>query len=194
MGSVLFRQDTTERETRTKAEERAINGGRGSADRPPATATAREAVRSDRQAGPSVIGAGTEITGEISMRGDFRIEGSIEGSVSTRGEVVISDRGSVKGEIEADIVVIEGRVEGAVRARQAVRLKRGCRVSADLKSPAVELEEGGGFNGRVDMTEGSAAADAVGSAQAEATGSARMDAAGSARTEARAEAKSADES
>lgn len=179
MGSVLFRQDTTDRETKTEAEDPGKNGARGAGDRP--LGAARGAVVPDRQAGPSVIGAGTEITGEISMRGDFRIEGKIEGSVSTRGEVVISDRGSLKGEIEADSVVIEGRMEGAVRARQVVRLKRGCRVSADLKSPAVELEEGGGFNGRIDMTEGAAAQESAGSARPEARSDAKAEAKAGAR-------------
>lgn len=108
-------------------------------------------ARTERPGGPSVVGPGTEITGEVEVRGDLRVEGRIEGDVSTKGEVVVSDRGSLKGTVEADAVVVEGRIEGKVRARQVARFKAGCRVTADVESPAVELEEGGRFEGRIDM-------------------------------------------
>lgn len=156
MASKLFRQDSTDRDSESKTDDGGRNGGPGSGDPTSAdrlAAARRRSAATEGPPGPSVIGTGTEISGEITMRGDFRVEGRIDGNVTTRGEVVISDRGRVKGEIEADVVVIEGIVEGAVRAREVVRLKRGCKVSADLRSPAVELEEGGGFEGRINMAE-----------------------------------------
>lgn len=165
MTSGLFRQEAAERVKKTKPGEEARNAGPASDDRRPddrALATRAAAAlgrgtepgpAAEPSAGPSVIGAGTEITGQITMRGDFHVDGRIEGNVSTQGEVVISDQGEVQGEIEGEVVVIEGRVDGAVRAHQVVRLKHGCKVSGDLVAPAVELEEGGGFNGRIEMTQ-----------------------------------------
>lgn len=159
MASKLFRQDSTDRDSGSRTDDGGRNGGPGSGEPTSAdrlAAARRRSAAAEGPPGPSVIGAGTQINGQVTMRGDFRVEGRIDGNVTTRGEVVISDRGRLKGEIEADVVVIEGTVEGAVRARQVVRLKRGCKVSADLRSPAVELEEGGGFEGKIDMTEGAA--------------------------------------
>lgn len=135
--------------------------GRGS----PASRTGAPPKASPGPAGVSVVAAGTEITGEVTTRGDLRIEGRVEGDVHTRGEVVVSDGGSVKGDVDADVVVVEGRIDGTVTARQVARFRRGCHVSADIESPAVQLDEGAGFNGRIDMkgsseTKGGPAKDA----------------------------------
>jgi cytoskeletal protein CcmA (bactofilin family) len=105
-----------------------------------------------RPAGPSVIGPGRESVGRVEVRDDLRIEGRIEGTVSVRGEVVVSDRGSVEGEIEADDIVIEGRMDGQLKARGSARFRSGCRMHGDVRSPVVELEEGGALDGRIEMS------------------------------------------
>jgi cytoskeletal protein CcmA (bactofilin family) len=100
----------------------------------------------------SIIGRGTEIEGELSGRGQLRVEGRIEGTVRIEGEVQIADGGEVDGRIEADRVVAGGSVSGAIAARESVRLEEGCQVDADVFSPVLQLQEGGVMNGRVDMT------------------------------------------
>jgi len=100
----------------------------------------------------SIIGRGTEIAGELSGRGQLRVEGRIEGTVRVEGEVQIADGGEIDGRIEADRVVAGGSVSGAIAARESVRLEEGCQVDADVFSPVLQLQEGGVMNGRVDMT------------------------------------------
>ena len=99
----------------------------------------------------SVLGGGMTITGDVTGEGEFRIEGRVEGSVTTTGRVVVDASGEVEGGIEASEVVASGKISGNIEAKDAVRLKNGCQVEADVQAPVIELEEGGTVNGRLDM-------------------------------------------
>ncbi len=99
----------------------------------------------------SVLGGGLTVIGDVTGEGEFRIEGRVEGSVSTTGRVVVDSSGEVEGGIEAQEVVASGKISGKIAAKDAVRLKNGCQVEADVQAPVIELEEGGTVNGRLDM-------------------------------------------
>lgn len=99
----------------------------------------------------SVLGGGMTVTGDVTGEGEFRIEGRVEGSVTTTGRVVVDASGEVEGGIEAQEVVASGKISGNIKAKDAVRLKNGCQVEADVEAPVIELEEGGTVNGRLDM-------------------------------------------
>ena len=100
---------------------------------------------------PSVIGGGMELEGQLTARGDLRIEGRVKGSIRTQGEVVVAREGVVDGDIEAAEIHVGGRVSGTVTATGAARFMEGCRVDAEIRAPVVAIEEGGTVNGRLVM-------------------------------------------
>ncbi len=112
----------------------------------------------------SVFAAGLVVEGEIRSDGDVRIEGRVNGNVSVAGEVTVAPRGHVEGDVEAASVVVAGEVEGTIRARESARLVAGSRVNADIRSPRLAVDDGATLNGRVEMDEGSARAEADGGA------------------------------
>jgi len=99
----------------------------------------------------SVLGGGMKVTGDVSGEGEFRIEGRVEGSVSTDGRVIVAASGEVQGDIEAAEVVASGKVSGKITASGAVRLEKGCEIEADVEAATISLEEGGIVNGRLKM-------------------------------------------
>ncbi|MFW6084392.1 MAG: bactofilin family protein [Gemmatimonadota bacterium] len=99
----------------------------------------------------SVLGGGMTVTGDVVGEGEFRIEGRVEGSVKTSGRVVVDAGGEVEGGVEAQEIVASGKISGHIAATDAVRLKNGCQVEADVQAPVIELEEGGTVNGRLEM-------------------------------------------
>jgi len=99
----------------------------------------------------SVLGGGMKVTGDVTGEGELRIEGSVEGSVSTDGRVIVEASGEVTGDIEAAEVVASGKVSGKITASGAVRLEKGCHIEADVEAAAISLEEGGIVNGRLKM-------------------------------------------
>lgn len=113
----------------------------------------------------SVLAPGTTIQGNVTLEGELQLEGTIEGSLDTKGRVVIGARGLVDGDVQADEVVVAGKVKGSVTARNAVRFKKECHVTADVRSPAIEVEEGAVIDGRVDMS-GSGSSSSAGRPEA----------------------------
>lgn len=99
----------------------------------------------------SVLGGGMTVTGDVSGGGELRIEGSLEGSVSTDGRVIVEASGQVLGDIEATEVIASGKVSGKITASGAVRLQSGCHILADVHATRISVEEGGIVNGRLIM-------------------------------------------
>lgn len=100
----------------------------------------------------SVIASGLRVVGDLAGSGGIRIEGQVEGSVTADGSVQVGPEGVVDGRVEAEEVIVAGRVSGSIAAGRVARLRAGCRVEAEVKAPAIELEEGGVVNGRLEMT------------------------------------------
>ena len=121
--------------------------------RPTGAGAAEKSRRRDRSepASISVLGSGLTVDGEIKTRGDVQIEGTVTGNLTSEGQVSVSPRGVIDGDVTAERVIVAGRVEGTIRAREGARLVDGARVDADITSPRLELEDGAVLNGRVDM-------------------------------------------
>jgi cytoskeletal protein CcmA (bactofilin family) len=97
------------------------------------------------------IGSGARIRGKIHGEGDLVVEGHVEGDVSIRGDLTITDGASVTSEaVEAQAVTIAGALEGDVAATGQVRLSAGSRVRGNLRGSAVSIEDGARFSGRLD--------------------------------------------
>jgi cytoskeletal protein CcmA (bactofilin family) len=99
----------------------------------------------------SVLGSGMTVTGDVTGEGELRIEGRVEGSVTTTGRVVVNAEGDVAGGIEAQEVVASGKISGTISAKGAVRLRKGCDVEADIEAATIEVEDGGVVNGKLTM-------------------------------------------
>src|SRR5690606_16074632 len=75
---------------------------------------------------PSIISSDVVITGILQSDGDIQIDGRVEGNVRSTG-LVIGEQAIIHGEIQAEHVVVRGRVEGGIRARD-VTLAAGSHV------------------------------------------------------------------
>ncbi|MFZ1271060.1 MAG: polymer-forming cytoskeletal protein, partial [Bacteroidales bacterium] len=71
-------------------------------------------IETDNSNAVNLISQGTEITGDIKSTGDIRIDGILNGNMSTRGKVVIGPTGKVKGEVECKNSEVSGLIEGKI--------------------------------------------------------------------------------
>jgi cytoskeletal protein CcmA (bactofilin family) len=101
----------------------------------------------------TLIGAGTRIEGTLTYTGGLRIDGTVEGDVrSLNGEpgmVIISEQGSVIGEVHAAHLVVSGKVTGPIHASDVVELQPKARVEGDVHYRAVEIHHGAVVEGRL---------------------------------------------
>jgi cytoskeletal protein CcmA (bactofilin family) len=96
----------------------------------------------------SRITPGLSLKGDISGTEELWIGGSIEGTLHFSGaRVTVGNSGNVRGEIDAREIVIEGRVDGNLRAGDRLALIRSAQVKGDASAPRVAVEDGAVFNG-----------------------------------------------
>ena len=100
----------------------------------------------------SVIGPSLVIKGELEAGEDLLIEGRVEGTITHTAErLLIGQRGSLKADIRARNVVIEGEVEGDVYGSESVCIRETARVCGNIFTPKVSISEGAHFKGGIDM-------------------------------------------
>lgn len=97
------------------------------------------------------FGVGVECIGEIFYEGNVQIDGRLEGTVHTKGTLVIGDRAVVKAKIEAGTVICKGTVHGDVVAKKSVELLSPGLIDGTISAPLVSVETGGVLYGRVSM-------------------------------------------
>ncbi len=99
----------------------------------------------------SIVGAGMRITGELEADGIVRIEGTVEGSVRSVGQVLISESGVVNGDVHTREAVVGGKVHGGIYAQQRVEVQSDSLIDGDIVTPQIVVQEGGKVNGHIRM-------------------------------------------
>ncbi|MFQ6548283.1 bactofilin family protein [Aestuariibius sp. 2305UL40-4] len=126
------------------------SGDAPKADAPkPSTAPAKDAPPSTPKAKPpaSVLSADLHITGNVKTSGDINVEGQVEGDIRAH-LLTVGEGATIKGEVMADDVVVNGRIVGRVRGLK-VRLSSSARVEGDIIHKTIAIESGAHFEGSV---------------------------------------------
>ncbi len=99
----------------------------------------------------NIIGNGTEIKGDVTAKGDIRIDGKILGNLSTQNKLIIGETGFIQGEIKAAIADISGKAKGKLFASQICILRSTADFEGELTTDKLVIEEGAIFNGTCNM-------------------------------------------
>jgi cytoskeletal protein CcmA (bactofilin family) len=99
----------------------------------------------------SVIASEVEITGTIHSSGSVRIDGKLDGELHCTGDAVIGKTAVIKGNIAVNGVVVEGTVNGNIVAKDRIEMKSTARVTGDIKSKRLSVEDGVTFVGRSEV-------------------------------------------
>jgi len=93
-----------------------------------------------------------DIKGTIKFGKAMRIDGSFEGELITdNGELVVGKTGNVKANINVKSAVIEGRVDGNIKASDRVELKQDAHLIGDLQAKTLVMEKGVVFVGECNI-------------------------------------------
>jgi cytoskeletal protein CcmA (bactofilin family) len=107
------------------------------------------------------MGQSITIKGELSGAEDLTLEGRVEGKVTLPDNVLtIGTNAIITAEIMAKSVVVLGHVVGNVTAKDKFELRAGGTVEGNLSSPRIAMADGAIFNGKIEMPQAKAAAEA----------------------------------
>ncbi len=106
------------------------------------------------EAKPNTIVSGTTIKGEVTTTGDFRIDGTLIGSINCKGKIVVGQTGTVEGEIECQNADFSGRIKAQVIVEQLLTLKASTQLNGDVVTNKISIEPGAKFTGSCNMDGG----------------------------------------
>lgn len=119
----------------------------------PKTAPPKAAPR--EAPGGTSIGAGLKIRGEVTGSSDLFIDGDVQGKITlTDARVTVGANGHIQADIEARDIVIDGTVDGNLKARESVRLGASSKVQGSILTPRIGIDDGARLRGKVEMTRG----------------------------------------
>jgi len=100
------------------------------------------------QAIHTLLGKGTIWKGEIhSGPNSLRIEGSVEGTIHSEGEVTIAPTGYMKGTIHAKHLIVTGKVEGVFKIAECLEIHGTGWVEGEVEVGSLVVDEGGTLQG-----------------------------------------------
>jgi cytoskeletal protein CcmA (bactofilin family) len=106
---------------------------------------------SDLNSSINLIGAGTVINGEVISNGDIRVDGTVIGSVSSKGKVVIGTTGNIEGEIVCQNADVSGKISGNISVAEILSLKASANLVGDIIASKLSIEPGANFMGSCSM-------------------------------------------
>lgn len=100
----------------------------------------------------SLISTGVTIHGDLVSQGSIRIDGTLEGKLDIKGNLLLGEKGRIKGEVKAANFVVAGTMEGNVVVSERFEItSTGC-MNGDLVSKIITIDEGGVLQGTSKMS------------------------------------------
>jgi cytoskeletal protein CcmA (bactofilin family) len=118
----------------------------------------------------SVLSKKVKMEGDIHGEEDLRVEGHFKGTIKVTGDIFVGQSGVVEADVEADNIVIQGKVTGNVMARKQLEIQSSGQLLGDCRAKSIDIREGAIFEGRSSMLKPPAAPPATGAKPDTATG------------------------
>ena len=99
----------------------------------------------------NILGPGAVVKGEILVNGDFRIDGTLKGTIQCKGKIVVGPTGKIDGEIQCQNADFSGEVTANVKVAELLTLKETARFSGDITTGKLAIEPGAKFSGTCSM-------------------------------------------
>ena len=108
-------------------------------------------MKNNENGQPNRIEKSTKITGEIVSEADFRIDGILEGSITTSGKVVIGKEGVINGKVNCSFADVEGKFNGQIDVKESLSLKSTAIIEGEVVIGKLIVESGAIFNAKCSM-------------------------------------------
>ncbi len=95
----------------------------------------------------AILDTGSRFEGKLTFEGTVQIGGEFKGEIFTQDTLIINHGASVQAEIEAENIIIRGKVEGHLFARKKVVMHPPAVFRGTVTSPSLKIEEGVVFEG-----------------------------------------------
>ena len=99
----------------------------------------------------NILTSDVEITGTIKFTDELNFDGKLNGDITSEGVLNLGDNAVVKGNLNVNSVVLRGKINGNVTAKERIEIKAGTELFGDIRSAKLAIEEGVTFEGKTEV-------------------------------------------
>ena len=101
-----------------------------------------------------VIESSTKIVGDIVSKADFRIDGVVEGNITTTGKVVVGKSGKISGKLNCSNADVSGSISGHIQISETLSLMSESYIQGEITTAKLSVEEGAQVDATIVMKTG----------------------------------------
>ena len=99
----------------------------------------------------NVLNSDVELTGSLKFAGELTFDGKLDGDISSEGVLNLGDNAVIRGNLNVSSVVVRGKINGNISAREKIEIKAKAEVFGDIRAPRLMVEEGVTFVGKSEV-------------------------------------------
>src|SRR5437667_12649576 len=99
----------------------------------------------------NVLNSDVEIKGNLKFAGELTFEGKLDGEIQTDGTLNLGDGAVINGNINATNVVVRGKINGNITAKEKIDIKSKTELFGDIRATKLAIEEGVTFVGKTEV-------------------------------------------
>jgi cytoskeletal protein CcmA (bactofilin family) len=99
----------------------------------------------------NTLASDVEIKGNLKFSGELTFDGKLDGEIQTDGVLNLGDGAVINGNINAQSVVVRGKVNGNISAKEKIEIKAKTELFGDIRATKLVVEEGVTFVGKTEV-------------------------------------------
>jgi len=99
----------------------------------------------------NILNSDVELKGTLKFAGELTFDGKLDGDINSEGVLNLGDNAVVKGNVSVNSVVLRGKINGNVTAKEKIEIKAKTELFGDIRSPKLVIEEGVTFVGKSEV-------------------------------------------
>ncbi len=99
----------------------------------------------------NVLNSDVELNGTLKFAGEMTFDGKLDGEINSEGALNLGDNAVVRGNLNVNSVVVRGKVNGNITAREKIDIKAKAELFGDIRAPKLTIEEGVTFVGKSEV-------------------------------------------
>lgn len=104
----------------------------------------------------TIIGTSVKVKGNFQADGNIIIEGILEGTIKTKGNLFAGTKSAITADIEANGGKISGEVRGNIKVDGYLEITNTARIYGDISAQQISIEKGAIFQGNCQMSQNTA--------------------------------------
>ncbi len=99
----------------------------------------------------TIIAHGVRVEGDFVSQGNVIIEGDVQGTIQTAGDLRIGDEAKITADVTAANATVSGEIRGNIQVSGKLELLPSSKIIGDITADVLSIGAGAQINGKITM-------------------------------------------